>query len=142
MRALTIQLFLILVTLGIAFRVMSGRGARTQAVRRLGLVVFAAFAVWSILSPGVWTTLAHTVGIGRGTDLILYGLVIAFFSFVVTSFKRFRDSEIRYTRLARRIAIDEALPAATPPPTVQPPTDPTSPGFLPEPRHPELDADV
>ena len=73
MKALTIQLVLILVTLGIAFRVMSGTGARTQAVRRLGMLVFAGFAVWSILSPGVWTTLAHAVGIGRGTDLILYG---------------------------------------------------------------------
>lgn len=155
MKALTIQLVLIVVTLAIAFRVMSGTGARTQAVRRLGLLVFAGFAVWSILSPGVWTTLAHAVGIGRGTDLILYGLVLAFFGFVVTSFKRFRDTETRYTRLARRIAIDEATPATAPPtpvpaasPAVAPPTvvapttDPTSPDLTPEPRHPEHDADV
>ena len=39
MRALTIQLVLIAVTLAIAFRVMSGTGARTQAVRRLGMLV-------------------------------------------------------------------------------------------------------
>ncbi|HEV7147305.1 MAG TPA: DUF2304 domain-containing protein [Pedococcus sp.] len=157
MRALTIQLVLIAVTLAIAFRVMSGTGARTQAVRRLGMLVFAGFAVWSILSPGVWTTLAHAVGIGRGTDLILYGLVLAFFGFVVTTFKRFRDTETRYTRLARRIAIDEAVPAATAPTaspaahpgtgvaaptTIAPTTDPTSPDLIPEPRHPEHDADV
>lgn len=149
MKALTIQLVLIVVTLAIAFRVMSGTGARTQAVRRLGLLVFAGFAVWSILSPGVWTTLAHAVGIGRGTDLILYGLVLTFFGFVATTFKRFRDTETRYTRLARRIAIDEATPASTPPPTTAPPPaaatltpDPTSPDLIPEPRHPELDADV
>ena len=141
MKALTIQLVLILVTLGIAFRVMAGTGARTQAVRRLGMLAFAGFAVWSIVSPGVWTTLAHAVGIGRGTDLILYGLVIAFFGFVVTTFKRFRDSETRYTRLARRIAIDEALPAATPP-ALSPLPDHPSPDLIPEPRHPELDADV
>ena len=67
--------------------------------------------MWSILDPGVWTRLASVVGIGRGADLILYGLVVAFFGFVVTTFKRFREMEIRYTRLARRIAIDEAAPA-------------------------------
>jgi hypothetical protein len=146
MRALSIQLVLVLVTLGILYRVVSGSGARTQAVRRLSLLAFGAFAVWSILSPGVWTSLAHLVGIGRGTDLILYGLVIAFFSFVVTSFRRFREAEIRYTKLARRIAIDEAPPAADPP---TPPTSPTltaGQGLRPEPetadRRPELDADV
>lgn len=142
MKSVSIQLVLILVTLGILYRVMSGSGARTQAVRRLSLLVFGAFAVWSILSPSVWTSLAHLVGIGRGTDLILYGLVIAFFSFVVTSFKRFRDAEIRYTKLARRIAIDEAPPAA------EPPTVGTGASMVPTPdphqadRRPELDADV
>ena len=144
MRALSIQLVLVLVTLGILYRVVSGSGARTQAVRRLSLLVFGAFAVWSILSPSVWTSLAHLVGIGRGTDLILYGLVIAFFSFVVTSFRRFREAEIRYTKLARRIAIDEAPPAADPPTPLTSPI-PTA-GQGPEPeaadRRPELDADV
>lgn len=154
MKALSIQLILVVVTLAILYRVVSGSGARTQAVRRLSLLVFGAFAVWSILSPSVWTNLAHLVGIGRGSDLILYGLVIAFFSFVVTSFRRFRESEIRYTRLARRIAIDEAPPAADPPavrpgttalPSASPSPDP-SPDLSPEPDHadprPELDADV
>jgi hypothetical protein len=143
MKALSIQLVLVLVTLGILYRVVSGSGARTQAVRRLSLLVFGAFAVWSILSPSVWTSLAHLVGIGRGTDLILYGLVIAFFSFVVTSFRRFREAEIRYTKLARRIAIDEAPPAAHPLPS---PTRAAGQGESAEPgqadRRPELDADV
>ncbi|HEV7172074.1 DUF2304 domain-containing protein [Pedococcus sp.] len=143
MKALSIQLVLVLVTLGILYRVVSGSGARTQAVRRLSLLVFGAFAVWSILSPSVWTSLAHLVGIGRGTDLILYGLVIAFFSFVVTSFRRFREAEIRYTKLARRIAIDEAPPAADPLPS---PTRAAGQGESAEPgqadRRPELDADV
>ena len=50
------------------------------------------------------------VGIGRGADLILYGLVVAFFGFVVTTFRRFREMETRYTRLARRLALRETLP--------------------------------
>ncbi|EWT06307.1 hypothetical protein N864_22550 [Intrasporangium chromatireducens Q5-1] len=110
MKQLLIQLILIVVTLGIAARLLISYGQKAQALRRLGLLLFAAFAVWSILDPTVWTRLAQAVGIGRGADLILYGLVVAFFGFVVTTFRRFRDMEIRYTRLARRLALDEARP--------------------------------
>jgi hypothetical protein len=110
MRQLAVQVLLIVGTLAVSWRLLLGYGQRAQALRRIGLIVFAAFAVWSILDPAVWTHLAAIVGIGRGADLILYGLVVAFFSFVVTTFKRFREMEIRYTRLARRIAIDEAAP--------------------------------
>lgn len=106
-----IQLVLILGILVVAARLLAGSGQRTQAVRRLGLLTFAALAALSVLFPNVWTTIAHKVGIGRGTDLILYALVIAFFSFVATTFKRQRESEQRYTQLARRIALSEAPPA-------------------------------
>ena len=118
MRQLVVQVVLIVGTLAVSWRLLLGYGQRAQALRRLGLLLFAAFAVWSILDPGVWTRLAKLVGIGRGADLILYGLVVAFFSFVVTTFKRFRDMEIRYTRLARRIAIDEVPPATQHPAVV------------------------
>ncbi|MDN5790656.1 MAG: DUF2304 domain-containing protein [Micrococcales bacterium] len=115
MKQLTIQLLLIAGTLAISWRLLMGYGQKAQAVRRLGLVAFAAFAIWSILDPTVWTRLARMVGVDRGADLILYGLVVAFFGFVVTSFRRFRDMEIRYTRLARRLALRE-----TPSPTEHP----------------------
>jgi hypothetical protein len=41
--------------------------------------------------------------------MVLYALVVAFLSFTVTTYLRFRDLETRYTRLARRLALDEAL---------------------------------
>ncbi|MHA3837387.1 DUF2304 family protein [Terrabacter sp. AAH1] len=108
-----IQVLLIVGTLGVAWRLLVGSGQRTQAVRRLGLIVLAALAVYSIVDPSrTWTRLANWLGIGRGADLILYGLVVAFLGFVVTTYKRFRAMETRYTRLARRIALDEAVPAA------------------------------
>jgi len=112
MKQLGIQLLLVLGTLAVAWRLLAGSGQRTQALRRLGLLALAAFAIWSIFFPDVWNGLARRVGIGRGADLILYGLVVAFFGFVVTTFKRFRAMETRYTRLARRIALDEAPSAA------------------------------
>ena len=108
MKYVVIQVLLITVVVAVALRLLRGSGARTQAIRRLGLMVFAAFAVWSILVPGVWNGIAHLVGVGRGTDMVLYALVVAFLSFTLTTYLRFRDFEARYTKLARRLALDEA----------------------------------
>jgi len=36
--------------------------------------------------------------------------VVAFLSFTLTTYIRFRDFEARYTKLARRLALDEAGP--------------------------------
>jgi hypothetical protein len=103
-----IQVVLIAVVVLVVARLFRSRGARAQAIRRIGLVVFAAFAAVSILFPDVWTRIANRLGVGRGTDLVLYALVVAFLSFTVTTYLRFRDLETNYTRLARRIALSEA----------------------------------
>jgi small membrane protein len=103
---LVIQVLLITVVVLVVARLFRSRGARAQAIRRIGLVVFAAFAAVSILFPDVWSRLARMVGVGRGTDLVLYALVVAFLSFTVTTYLRFRDLETNYTRLARRIALE------------------------------------
>jgi len=108
MNTVLIQVVLIVVVILVVARLFRSRGARAQAIRRIGLVVFAAFAAVSILFPDLWSRLARLVGVGRGTDLVLYALVVAFLSFTVTTYLRFRDLETNYTRLARRIALTEA----------------------------------
>jgi len=119
MKIVLIQVLLIITVVAVVARLFRSRGARSQAIRRLGLLLFAGFAVVSILFPAVWNRLAVIVGVGRGTDMVLYALVVAFLSFTVTTYVRFRELETRYTKLARRLALDEA---AAPP--VVPPTDP------------------
>lgn len=110
MKIVLIQLVLIGFVILTAARLLRHRGTRTQAVRRVGLMLFAAFAVWSILFPSVWNRIAGMVGVGRGTDMVLYALVVAFLSFTMTTYLRFRDLETRYTKLARRLALDEVGP--------------------------------
>ena len=112
MKQLLFQALLIIGVLAIAWRLLISYGQKAQALRRIGLLLFAAFAVWSISNPNLLTQIARFFGIGRGADLVFYGLVIAFLGFVVTTFKRFRTMETRYTRLARRIALDEVEPAS------------------------------
>jgi hypothetical protein len=108
MKIVLIQVVLIAAVIAVMFRLMRGRGARTQALRRIGLIAFAGVAILSILFPNTWNALAHLLGVGRGTDMVLYSLVVAFLSFTITTYLRFRDFEARYTKLARRIALDEA----------------------------------
>lgn len=125
MKMVLIQVLLIVVVVLVVARVFRSRGARAQAIRRIGLVVFAGFAAVSILFPNVWSRIAQLVGVGRGTDLVLYALVVAFLSFTVTTYLRFRDLETSYTRLARRMALEAATrehrPGDGPPPPPGPP---------------------
>ena len=88
-------------------------GARHQAIRRIGLVLFGAFAITSVLVPDIWNRMAQFVGVGRGTDLLLYGTILVLLGYMATSYLRFRELETRFTKLARRIALDEvAAPGA------------------------------
>ncbi|HEY0216238.1 MAG TPA: DUF2304 domain-containing protein [Cellulomonas sp.] len=91
-------------------------GARHLALRRVSVVMATLVAILSVVFPDAWNTVAGFVGVGRGTDLLLYGLIIAFLLYMVTTYRRFRELEQQITLLARRIAVDEAAPR----PAVQP----------------------
>jgi len=121
MNIVLIQVVLIVVVIAVSARLFRSRGERSQALRRIGLVAFAAFAVVSIIFPNLWNRIATLVGVGRGTDVVLYALVVAFLSFAGTTYIRFREMETRYTRLARRIALDEVRQAPKPPAPDLPP---------------------
>jgi hypothetical protein len=105
---LVIQVLIIVVIVALALRVLLSTGPRSLALRRVLLALLGLFAVLSVLVPEVWTELAELVGVGRGTDLLLYGVTVAFLGYVTTSYLRFRALEATVTRLARRIALDEA----------------------------------
>ena len=108
MLAIQVLLIAVVLVVGVVL-VRSTAGARHQAIRRLLLGALVALAVASILVPGAVTDVANAVGVGRGADLLLYGLVIAFLGFVVSSYRRSRHLEETITQLARRLALDEAV---------------------------------
>ena len=85
-------------------------GARHQAIRRLLLLAFTVLAGASLLAPQLWTAAAELLGVGRGTDLLLYLTIVAFLGYVATSYLRFRDLQRQITALSRRLALDEAPP--------------------------------
>lgn len=109
-----IQVLLITAVSAVGWMMLrSPGGARHQAGRRIATLAFACFAVVAIVTPSLTTTLAHMVGVGRGADLLLYALVVAFLAQVLSAFRRNAARERQITHLARRIALDAAAP---PPP--------------------------
>lgn len=115
-----IQLLLLLgVAVVTVLLTRSTADARHQAMRRVLLVLFMLVAAASILYPQLVTKVANLLGIGRGTDFLLYLLIIAFLSFIATTFRRLRLMSRQLTTVTRELALlREELP---PPPSTQPP---------------------
>jgi hypothetical protein len=104
-----IKILLVLAVLALLIYSVRGRpGVRLQAGKRVGLILFAVVNVLAVLRPDDVTALARALGVGRGTDLVLYLLVIAFFLGTLSTYMRFKVVDRRYTELARVMAIREA----------------------------------
>ncbi|MFQ4147217.1 DUF2304 domain-containing protein [Arthrobacter sp. LAPM80] len=104
-----VQIVLVLAVSTVSLALMrGGSNARYLAIRRIMLVLFAMAAALSVFFPTILTQLAQLLGIGRGTDLVLYALVVSVLVFMATTYQRFRHLETTLTKLSRRIAIDEA----------------------------------
>lgn len=112
---IVVQIVLVLAVAIVSLALMrGGSNARHLAIRRIMLVLFACVAAFSIFFPGLLSQLARVFGIGRGTDLVLYGLIVSFLVFMATTYQRFRHMETTMTKLSRRIALDDVNVAQFP----------------------------
>jgi hypothetical protein len=73
-------------------------------------VAFLLATVYAILRPRDVTWVANRIGVGRGTDLLLYCLAMAFFAWAVNTYVRFRNLEARFAELVRAVALQNAQP--------------------------------
>ena len=107
--AMFIQILLIVGVLGaVVLLARAGSGAKYDAFRKLFLFGFAVVAVFAIVLPEAATTVANWFGIGRGADLLLYGMVVVFILSIVWSARRSARSDRRTTLLAREFALFKA----------------------------------
>lgn len=81
---------------------------KTAAGVKIGFALFMVLAAVAVLRPADVSMLAEFVGVGRGTDLVLYALVVAFGFATINTYLRFKELELRYARLARAIALRNA----------------------------------
>ncbi len=105
-----IQFLLLLAVAGLAFFFLSNRRkARAKAGVKIGFVIFVLVSTWAVLRPDDLTIVARWMGVDRGTDLLLYLLVVAFMFTTLSTYVRFREQELRYARLARAVALGNAV---------------------------------
>jgi small membrane protein len=95
------------IVLGSLWLLRGQRKAGRLALTRLsGLALATMWAVAVVWPDGV-TRLANLVGVGRGTDLVLYATVVAFMFSTVLNQRRFAELENRVATLSRNSAIQQ-----------------------------------
>lgn len=82
--------------------------SRGGAFVKMAMGLFLGFALYAVLRPEDVTWLAMHLGVGRGTDLVLYLLVVGFGFFSISTYLRFKEVELRFARLVRVVALAEA----------------------------------
>ncbi|OBC04435.1 hypothetical protein A5784_12730 [Mycobacterium sp. 852013-50091_SCH5140682] len=104
-----IQALLIVSVLALLMYLLnSRRSARSKAWVKVGFVLFVVAGIYAILRPDDTTVVANWLGVKRGTDLMEYVLIIAFVFVTLSAYLRFKDLELKYARLARSVALQNA----------------------------------
>lgn len=106
-----IQYILVVAAIGLLILFLRKRGtSRAAAGVKMAFAVFVAFGIYAVVRPHDTQVVANWLGVGRGTDLLLYALVVVFTFATLNSYLRFKEMELRYARLARAIAMRQAEP--------------------------------
>lgn len=84
--------------------------AQLSSVRivSLGLMLLSVCAIYFVWNPELTSRLANLVGVGRGTDLVLYLFLVFVLSQLVVIHVRLHSQMTLITQIARRIALDSA----------------------------------
>ena len=104
-----IQIALIVLSFFIlAYFLMNTNSTQVRAYKKIALLLFVIAMIGFVLFPESLNIIAKKVGVGRGADLILYGLFTAFVIFVLNVYLKFKVQQAEVYKLARRLALLEA----------------------------------
>ena len=84
------------------------RSASQQAIRRLVILAALFMGALAVLFPNYPSVVAGYLGIGRGTDLLLYAFVVFALFYVVHQYRRQLWQEKTITDLARALTLVRA----------------------------------
>ncbi len=104
----------ILVAFLLAAAMIASFAFKARIAYRLLAVVLLSGAVVLVLFPDLTTRVAHLLGVGRGTDLLLYVSLIAGLHVALLLYLRTRELERKLTEQTRAIAIRNAQSAGHP----------------------------
>lgn len=72
------------------------------------LLLFIATGIVFVLFPQITTRIAHKLGVGRGTDLIVYLCIIFFLFIMIRMYARIRKLEQIITKFVRENSLRSA----------------------------------
>ena len=101
-----IKILLIAAALGVGVLVLREKVPRQQeALRRAAGLLVVLAGIIAVLWPDLTTTAANAVGVGRGTDLVLYLLVTVFAYAALTTTQKIHRLQHDITVLTRELAL-------------------------------------
>jgi small membrane protein len=101
-----IKILLISAALGVAVLVLREKVPRQQeATRRAAGLLVVLAGIIAVLWPDLTTKAANAVGVGRGTDLVLYLLVTVFAYSALTTTQKIHRLQHDITVLTRELAL-------------------------------------
>jgi hypothetical protein len=106
---IAIQIIIIIAALGILFFGLSNRRTHIgRAWKKISVLVLVIAMIIAVLFPNTVNDLAHFVGVGRGADLLLYVVTLAFIAYALNSYLQQQDEKDALFRLARKVALLDA----------------------------------
>ena len=104
-----IKLLLIAALAGAAVTLVRGRRtALSILVRRAAAMLTLALGAVAVAIPDAVTRVANAVGVGRGTDLVVYVLCATFLFTTIGLHMRLATMHDKFVELSRRVALNEA----------------------------------
>ena len=85
------------------------KNTRVRAWQKLVFLVFILSVIVLTLFPNFALEIALLLGLSRVTDLIVYGTILIFLFVTVNIYLKFQEMQSKLSRLARKLAIQEAL---------------------------------
>lgn len=89
------------------------RKSRGKRLNVVFLVVAALISAVFVICPDLTTKIARLLGVGRGTDFVLYISIMVFWYFIAQLFARIRKMEQMMTEILRKDAIRSATTLPT-----------------------------
>jgi small membrane protein len=97
------------IVLGMSVYFLRNRArARAKAYKKLALLIFVLVSIVTILFPDLLSGVANLLGIGRGADLLLYGLALTVLFQMLNNYLKDKEASYTINQLARELAILEA----------------------------------
>ena len=106
---MTIKVVLLLALAGAGLMVVRGNPSSLNVLMRRSMTIITiALGAFAVLFPDAVTAVAKLVGVGRGTDLLLYVLALAFLFLALALYMRLAAMQDRNVTLVRHLALLEA----------------------------------